>query len=213
MRLRNNVGLKKEHIIASGATPEVADAWFTSVADACLKYGIDSDERIAMFLAQIAHESSSFTHTVENLNYSSAGLRSTFGRYFPTDELAEEFARQPEKIANRVYANRLGNGPEESGEGWKFRGRGLIQVTGKDNVGAFSVHYFSNDSLVNDPSPLQEKELASMSAGWFWNLRGLNQFADKLDIETVTKKINGGETGLNDRKERWITIRHSMGLT
>lgn len=190
----------------------LAGAWAEAISAACGKYDIINDERVAMFIAQVAHESNRFAATVENLNYSASALRSVFGKYFPTDALAAEYARQPSKIASRVYANRLGNGPEGSGEGWKYRGRGLIQLTGKNNVRKFSVAQFGDERLVEDPSPLEAKDLASMSAGWFWQMNGLNEIADRLDIEAATKKINGGLNGLDDRKEKWITIRAAMGL-
>jgi putative chitinase len=199
-------------IIAVGCKEELADDWSLPIQNACTKYEISSDEQIAMFLAQIGHESASFAYTAENLNYSSIGLRSVFGRYFPTNEMADDYAHHPEMIASRVYANRLGNSDEASGEGWKYHGRGLIQLTGKDNVRKFSLHYYADERLVDDPTSLEMKELASMSAGWFWWLNSLNQYADKLDIETVTRKINGGLNGLDDRTSRWKTVRVAMQL-
>jgi putative chitinase len=202
----------KKYLIASGCKPELADNWLLPISNACEKYGIDSNERIAMFLAQTAHESASFTHLVENLNYSAEALRAIFSKYFTTDETAEAYARQPEKIANRVYANRLGNSTEGSGDGWKYRGRGLIQVTGKNNVALFSMKQFGDLRLVTDPSAMENKDLAAASAGWFWWLNGLNSYADRKDLEGATKRINGGLTGLEDRRRRWIAVRASMDL-
>jgi len=200
-------------LIVSGCNSDLANDWKIPIQNACEQYKIVTEEQVSMFLAQTGHESASFTHVVENLNYSAVALRNVFGRYFPTDEIANEYARNPEKIANRVYANRLGNGNEQSGEGWKFRGRGLIQITGKTNVGNFSRYQFDDMRLLDDPSPLEDKDLAAMSAAWFWWLSMLNDYADKLDIETCTKRINGGLNGIDDRKARWITIRASLGLS
>lgn len=157
--------------------------------------------RQAAFLAQTGHESGSFTAVKENLNYSAAGLLKTFKKYFPSYELALLYERQPEKIANRVYANRMGNGIEASGDGWKYRGRGLIQLTGKNNYIACS-----NDleiDLVNNPSWLETEEGAVKSALWYWNKHSLNAYADVEDIKGMTKVINGGYNGLADRIEKY----------
>lgn len=194
-------------LIAAGCPIEIVSDWLRPIEDTCEVYEINTPGRVACFLAQVAHESDSFRHTVENLNYSADALQRVFGRYFPTPEIALDFARQPEKIANRVYANRLGNGPEESGDGWKFRGRGLIQLTGKENVRQFSQHYYGNDTLVHNPSPIEEPKLAAMSAGWYWDSRELNILADKNDMEGITKKINGGVNGLSNRIDCWEQIR------
>lgn len=198
--------IEPKHLIVVGCPVSLVKQWLHPVRETCERYEILTKERASMFLAQVAHESDSFRRTVENLNYSALGLRRTFGRYFPTDETAQEFARQPEKIANRVYANRLGNGDESSGDGWKYRGRGLIQLTGKDNVRAFSLAYFGDERLVEDPSPLEEPYLAANSAGWFWKSKGLNELADALQFEEVTKRINGGLNGLADRQARWNMV-------
>ena len=179
----------------------MANIWFKPLNDAADQYEINTDKRVAMFIAQLGHESGSFQYTVENLNYSSAGLMSVFNRYFPNLQVANAYARQPEKIANRVYANRMGNGDEASGDGWKYRGRGLIQLTGKDNYTAFSMAT-SVDALIH-PELLEQAEAAALSAGWFWNTRHLNDFCDTGDIITVTKRINGGTNGLDDRQARY----------
>ena len=160
---------------------------------------IDTPLRICHFLAQIIHESGHLKYNSENLNYSASALKSVFKKYFPTDELANQYARQPEKIANRVYANRMGNGNEASGDGYRYRGRGLIQLTGKNNYTSCG-----NDldiDLVNNPDLLLVPEYALKSAGWFWNKNKLNQYADNDDITTITKKINGGTNGLEDRTQ------------
>ncbi len=170
------------------------------------RYNIDTSLRLAHFLAQIAHESGGLRYVSENLNYSAKALRAVFGKYFPTDEHAEACARQPEKIANIVYANRMGNGNTESGDGWNYRGRGLIQITGKDNYSALSgfldvdlLH--SPDLLADDPS------LAVASACWYWQNRKLNQYADQDDIHKITKLINGGYNGLEDRTELLVRAK------
>jgi putative chitinase len=160
-------------------------------------FGHNSLYRQAAFLAQTGHESASFTAVRENLNYSADGLRKIFSKYFPTDELAAQYARQPEKIANRVYANRMGNGNEASGEGWKFRGRGLIQLTGKNNYVACGADI--GKDLVSDPSWLESPEGAVKSALWYWNKNSLNTYADVEDIRGMTKRINGGYNGLDER--------------
>lgn len=153
--------------------------------------------RRAAFIAQCAHESGYFRTLRENLNYSAAGLRSIFGKYFPTEELANQYARNPEKIANRVYANRMGNGPEASGDGWKFRGRGLIQLTGKFNYSACGTAI--KKDLIKNPEYLETIAGALDSAVWFWNDKKLNVHADSGDITRMTRVINGGTHGLEDR--------------
>ena len=164
--------------------------------------GIDSKERVNMFLAQCGHESGGFSRFTEGLNYSVKGLRATFPKYFPDDATALKYERQKEKIANRVYANRMGNGPESSGDGWKYRGRGMIMTTGKDNYNEFSK--YSGIDAVNNPDVLSsDMSVAIKSAIWFWNKNGLNKFADAKDILGATKKINGGTIGLEDRTKHY----------
>jgi putative chitinase len=150
--------------------------------------------RIAAFLAQCCHESAGFTIREENLNYSDAGLKQVFGKYFPTDALAATYARKPEKIANRVYANRMGNGPESSGDGWKFKGRGIIQLTGKDNYRKASKAIFGNEeTLLNNPNLLcSNPDTMVAVACWFWKTNSINVFADKGDIDGVSDKVNFG---------------------
>ena len=161
--------------------------------------GIDTPLRVSHFLAQVIHESGHFKTNVENLNYSASALKSVFKKYFPTDELANQYARQPEKIANRVYANRMGNGPEASGDGWKYRGRGLIQLTGYNNYK--NCKDDMHIDIVKNPDLLLVPEYALKSACWFWNKNHLNQYADKDDITGITKKVNGGLNGIESRKE------------
>jgi putative chitinase len=164
------------------------------------KFKINTPLRLAHFLAQCAHESGNFKATKENLNYGAAGLLSIFKKYFPTEALAKSYERQPEKIASRVYASRMGNGDEVSKEGFKFRGRGYIQLTGKDNYKAFDAmvpeDILANPDLVATKYPL-------LSAAWFWNKTSLNALADKgatdADVTAITKRVNGGTHGLPDR--------------
>lgn len=154
--------------------------------------------RLAGFLSQTAHESGGFNLIKENLNYSSDGLRKTFGKYFTDDTIAKQYARQPEKIANRVYANRMKNGPEESGDGFKFRGRGLIQLTGRENYTKFSEAL--EMSLDDTVTYLETPAGAVSSAGWFWDNNKLNSYCDQGDFVRLTKRINGGTIGLEDRQ-------------
>lgn len=178
----------------------VPDNVLDQIQDTIDRFEINTPLRLAHFLSQVGHESGNFKHTVENLNYSDKALRAVFGKYFTTDELAQEYARQPEKIANRVYANRMDNSDETSGDGWKFRGRGYIQLTGKHNYSKFNE--FVEDNIIDNPDLVAEK-YPLLSAGWFWHANSLNAIADQgSDEETVkkvTKRVNGGHIGLEDR--------------
>lgn len=162
---------------------------------------INTRLRVCAFLAQIGHESGGLTIVKENLNYSAQGLLNIFKKYFPTRELALEYERQPEKIANYVYGNRMGNGPASTGDGWRYRGRGLIQITGKESYIAFS----KDRSLAFDEitAYLETPDGACESAVWFWSKRSLNQYADESDMIIITKKINGGLNGIDDRIARY----------
>jgi putative chitinase len=170
----------------------------------------DNPVRAAGFLAQIAHESGGFNFIKENLNYSAKGLMITFKKYFPTEELANQYAKKPTKIANKVYANRMGNGSESSGDGYKFCGRGLIQLTGKQNYTKFAADLgIGIDETV---AYLETPNGAVSSAGWFWDNNNLNQYCDKNDFITLTKRINGGTNGLEDRKHHYdIAIKYLQG--
>jgi putative chitinase len=165
------------------------------------KYEINTVDRVAAFLAQCGHESLDFTVLQENLNYGAKGLMGLFKKYFPNEALAKEYERKPEKIANKIYANRMGNGPESSGDGWAHRGRGAIQLTGKLNYQAFanSIGLTLDDAI----HYCETMDGAIESACWFWNKNKLNAIADKNDIILLTKKINGGTIGLEDRKKHW----------
>jgi putative chitinase len=172
-------------------------------------YDIDTPQRVSAFLAQCAHESGGFRFLKENLNYQAASLRKVFPKYFPSDELATAYANKPEMIANRVYGGRMGNSDEHSGDGYKYCGRGLIQLTGKSNYQNFAD---SIETAVEDiPEFLATFEGAVQSACWFWESNNLNQFADKGDILTMTKRINGGTIGLEDRITHYNHALHIFG--
>jgi len=173
------------------------------------KYGIDSPQRIAAFIAQCSHESGHFEKLIENLNYSAKGLVMTWPKRFTTPELANKYARQPEMIANFVYANRLGNGDESSGDGWKYRGRGLIQLTGKYNYQAFANSIGMN--LEDVVGHLETKQGAVEAACFFWTNNKLNSYADVGDIKGMTKVINGGYIGLPEREENYKKALNILG--
>jgi putative chitinase len=173
------------------------DTWSFELSMVLPSYDIMGKERIASFLAQTGHESAHFNVLVENLNYSADGLRKTFSKYFPDDRTAARYARQPVWIASRVYANRMANGNEQSQDGWKYRGRGILQLTGKSNYMRCSRALFGDDRLVDDPDLLLKPEYALMSACWFWRENKLNQWAH--DVHRTTRIVNGGTHGLADR--------------
>jgi len=188
------------------------DYWYNALSQLLPDYEINTPKRIAAFMAQCAHESGGFTALKENLNYKPASLRKLFGKYFPSDALAEEYCSKPNKqeaIASRIYANRMGNGDEASGDGYKYCGRGLIQLTGKSNYVAFA------DSLEITPEEASDYlatfEGAAQSACWFWETNNLNALADKGDILTMTKRINGGTIGLEDRIKHYEEALHIFG--
>ena len=184
--------------------------WYRALEQLLPDYDINTPHRVAHFVAQCAHESGSFAFIEENLNYRAASLMNTFKKYFPTMELAQQYERKPERIANRVYASRMGNGDEASGDGWRYRGRGLIQLTGKDNYTFFAG---SLGIPVEEAAEyLETFEGAVQSACWFWETNNLNQWADKDDILTLTKRINGGTIGLEDRKKHYAHAKHVLGL-
>lgn len=174
---------------------------YVSVLDDKLPdFDITGRKRVACFLAQVGHESGGLSTRIENLNYSAPGLLGTFPKYF-TAAQAVSYARQPERIANRVYANRMGNGSEASGDGWRYRGKGLMQVTGKSNHVAFAK--WMGMSLDDATTYLTTVEGAVMGAIWFWTAHDLNTLADADRITDMTKVINGGTNGLAERKALW----------
>ena len=186
------------------------DQWFEALSEILPEYEITTPQRVAAFLAQCAHESGGFVFLKENLNYKAASLRRVFPKYFPDDATAAAYAGKPEMIANRVYANRMGNGDEASGDGWRYCGRGLIQLTGKNNYTFFAG---SLDIPVEEASEyLQTFEGAVQSGCFFWEQNKLNQWADAGDILTLTKRINGGVIGLEDRVKHYNHALHIFGV-
>ena len=215
---------KVEHIVAAGVKQATAEKWARAVSLACQEFGIDTAQRIAGFLSQCAHESGGFERLQENLNYSADGMAGIWPRRFAVlgpdkkpikkdgknqpNKFALALHRKPEMIANVVYSGRMGNGPTESGEGWKYRGRGLKQLTGKDNHRACSEGL--GVDLVENPDLLLEPIYAARSAAWFWSANKCNVFADTGDIEGLTKRINGGLIGIDDRKKRYASAMRSL---
>jgi putative chitinase len=185
--------------------------WHTALAQLLPDYEINTAKRIAAFIAQCAHESGNFTQLRENLNYRAVTLRKIFPKYFPTDELAQQYASMPNKqeaIASLVYANRMGNGAPHTGDGYRYAGKGLIQLTGKDNYTWFAA---SLGITVEEAAEyLETFEGAAQSACWFWETNKLNQWADAGDILTLTKRINGGTIGLEDRIKHYKHALHVL---
>ena len=201
--------LSKEQLAQIIPGNHYIDHWYDALAQALPDYDINTPQRIAGFLAQCAHESGGFTAIKENLNYRAVTLRKVFPKYFPSDDIANAYAQKPEMIANRVYGGRMGNGDEHSGDGYRYCGRGLIQLTGKQNYQNFA------DSIqiaVEDvPEYLATFEGAVQSACWFWEANNLNNCADNGDILKMTKVINGGTIGLDDRTARYNHALQIMG--
>jgi putative chitinase len=184
---------------------KIAIDWVEPLEEVFRRYEINTPLRQAAFIGQCAHESANFKTLEENLNYSAEGLMKIWPSRFPTLEAAQPYHRNPEKIANRVYGGRMGNGTEETGDGWLYHGRGLIQLTGKDN------YRMAGDALEMDflhsPDYVLVPKYAALTAGWFWNKRGLNKEADAQDYTAMTRKINGGVIGLDDRIKH---INHAL---
>jgi putative chitinase len=186
------------------------DQWYDALVQILPEYEINTPQRMAAFIAQCAHESNGFRALKENLNYRAESLVRTWPRYFPTLDIAKQYAHNQEAIANRAYANRMGNGDEASADGSKFCGRGLIQLTGKNNYQMFAD---SIDTPLEDiPEYLGTFEGAVQSACWFWDSNGLNQHADSGDIEKMTKIINGGTLGLADRIKHYEHALTVLGV-
>jgi putative chitinase len=191
------------------------DTYFVDVARAIAfpRFSLTTSTRQSAFLAQTAHESAGFTRLTENLNYSATGLAATWPARFrgadgQPNALARGLHRQPEAIANVVYANRMGNGPEASGDGWRYRGRGLLQITGRAQYqrcgAALGLPLVEQPDLLAQPGP------AVLSAAWFWQVNGLNELADAGDFEAITRRINGGLNGLAERRALWAKFREAL---
>lgn len=201
---------KKEHLAEIIKGNPYVDQWYHALYTILPEYEINTPERVAAFIAQCAHESGGFKFLKENLNYRAASLRKVFPKYFPDDAIAARYAGKQEMIANRVYGGRMGNGPEETGDGWRYCGRGLIQLTGRTNYEWFAASI--ETPLEEIPEYLQTFEGAVQSACWFWESNNLNKEADAGDIKTMTRKINGGFIGLEDRIKHYNHALHVMGV-
>ena len=185
------------------------DHWYDAFQQLLPDYDINTPLRVAHFIAQCAHESGNFAFIEENLNYKAASLMSVFKKYFPSMDIAQQYEKKPERIANRVYANRMGNGDEASGDGYKYRGRGLIQLTGKDNYTFFAGSL--GISVEEASEYMATFEGAAQSACWFWEQNNLNRFADANDVKGLTRAINGGYIGLEDRMSHTEHALHVLG--
>jgi len=181
---------------------------FLSLVEAMKKFQINTALRVSHFVSQCMHESGHFKVVSENLNYSAGGLRNVFAKYFPDDATAKAYEKQPEKIANKVYANRMGNGDFASGDGYRYRGKGFIQLTGKDNYVAFGTAI--GEDVTKNPDLLKTPKYASLSACWFFSKNGLNTISDEgatdAVIQKVTKKINGGLNGITERTKNFQQV-------
>lgn len=201
--------LTKEQLKQLLPRNQYINQWHKALSQLLPDYEINTPKRIASFVAQCAHESGSFVFLTENLNYKAESLMKVFPKYFKDMATAKAYEKKPEKIANKIYADRMGNGNEASGDGWKYRGRGLIQLTGKTNYTWFAA------SLEITPEEAAEYtqtfEGAAQSACWFWETNKLNQYADSGDIVTMTKRINGGTIGLDDRIKHYEHALHVLG--
>ena len=199
-------GLKLDKL--KGHIPQVV---IDMIPDTATKFNINTPLRLAHFLAQCGHESGGFRATQENLNYSAKGLNGIFRKYFPTEASAAAYARQPAKIASKVYGGRMGNGPESTGEGYKFRGRGYIQLTGKENYTAFGKAI--GEDILSNPDVVASK-YAILSAAWFFNKNGLHKLADEgssdVVVTKITKRVNGGTIGLPDRIKHFKEYYHLL---
>lgn len=195
------------HKQLQAAFPRIDAIYVPLLNETMAKFGITTHKRIAAFVAQSGHECANFMRFIENLNYSAEGLHRVFRKYFPTLAAAQPYHRNPQRIANKVYANRMGNGDTSSGDGWTYRGRGAIQLTGKSNYMAFAKDM--GMTLSEAVRFLETPRGQIMSAGWFWNKNKLNAYADAGDIRGMTKRINGGEIGLAHRAklyEKLLTV-------
>lgn len=201
---------KKQHLQALIGNNPYLDYWYDALCEILPVYEINTPERVAAWLAQCAHESGYFKFLKENLNYKAESLLKTFPKYFKTLDEAKQYEKQPEKIANRVYANRMGNGDESTGDGFRYLGRGLIQLTGKNNYTIFAASI--DTPLEQIPEYLQTFEGAVQSACWFWEQNNLNKFADSRDIVTMSKRINGGTIGMEDRIMKYEKMLKIFGV-
>ena len=195
------------------ATPDskALDEYVASFNMWCDTFKINEPKRVAMYLSQTIFESAYLKATEENLNYSADGLVKTFPKYFNAQS-AKEYARNPQRIASRVYANRMGNGNEQSGDGWKYRGRGYIMLTGKENYTKFSKYDLCTANVVNDPDSVSKYYLNQLASMWFWERQNINLYADFEDIRKVTQIINGGLNGYSNRALLYRRFAKEFGI-
>ncbi len=198
-------------IIMPNAKSDCIEQFVAAFNESSDTFHINTPLRVAHFLSQVAHESGELKHTEENLNYSADALCRVFPRYFNSKNVAS-YARNPERIANRAYGGRMGNGSEATGDGWRFRGRGLIQLTGRNNYQAYANSGYCSGDLMSHPEWLAQYPGALKSAMYFWQKNNLNALADANDIVAVTKRINGGTNGLDDRKKFFARAKDVLGL-
>jgi len=191
-------------LLRTVTTEALADIWAEPLSETCEEFGIDTPYRIAGFISNTAHESGGFKYVKENLNYSAASLMRVWPTRFPAHEIAQRYAMQPEKIANRAYADRMGNGDEASGDGYRFLGRGLIQLTGKNQYVAYSLA--CDNEALQHPEIVEQPKYAAESAGWFWNVNKLNTLADAQDVVGMRKRVNGGFNGLDDVQMKYSQV-------
>lgn len=186
----------------------IGPEWLAPLDKTFKKYEINTLKRQACFIGQCMHESGGFKQLNENLNYSAKALVATWPSRFPSLEYAAEYERKPDRIANKVYGGRMGN--TEEGDGWKYHGRGLIQLTGKENYANCGLGL--GVDIVGNPDWVATPEYAALTAGWFWNKKGLNELADDMNIDTMTKRINGGNLGIADRKAKIEKVMNVLGV-
>ena len=217
MQLTKNIILRALVGIATPSNEEL-DCFVASFNMFSEVFKINTPKRVCMYLAQVLHESNYLKATEENLNYSAEGLLKTFPKYFNAQS-AQAYARQPQRIANKVYANRMGNGNEASGDGWKYRGRGYIQLTGRSQYADFSKYDLCTANVLNDPDSVGKVSktnpkyyLAQLASMWFWEKNKINDTADFEDVEKATKLINGGTNGLSNRKLLYRRFSKEYGV-
>ena len=187
------------------------DSYVASLNMWAVHFGINSPLRMAMYLAQTLHETGNLRYMEENMNYSAERLLQVFPKYFDA-QTAQEYARKPQRIGSRVYANRMGNGDEASGDGWKYRGRGVIQITGRAMYQKFNDSEWCTEDVVSHPEKLSAFPLDQVSAMWFWTEHGLNEVADRGDVEKATRIINGGTNGIANRKYLYRKFCREFGI-
>lgn len=199
---------------AVGCLLATATKWAAPITSAMERFEINTPVRQAMFLAQIGHESAGLSRVVESTYYTRADrLLAVFPHDFANVEDAAKYVKRPEACANRIYARQNGNGPEASGDGWQYRGRGLIQITGRSNYAQCSIGLYGHPSrLLTEPELLEQPDDGSQSAGWYWYSHGCNPLADAGDIRAVTRRINGGWNGLADRMLRYERAEKALGI-